>query len=47
MKLRFESAAALEAGIALVASELGFEVVNTGADVTVSVTEVARESPAT
>ena len=43
MKLRFESAAALEAGIALVASELGFEVVNTGADVTVSVTEVARE----
>ena len=39
MKLRFENAAALERGIALVAPELDFEMVENGADVSVSVKE--------
>lgn len=39
MRICFENAAALEAGIALVAEELGFEVVSEGADVAVSVKE--------
>ena len=42
MKLRFENAATLEAGIALLADELGITVVNEGADVTVSVRAVAE-----
>ena len=41
MKLRFENAAALEAGIALIADDLGIKVVNVDADVTVTVKEVA------
>ena len=46
MKLRFENATALEAGIALLADELGIKVVNEGADVTVSVKEVAQATVA-
>ncbi len=42
MKLCFENAAALEAGIALVADELDIKVVSADADVTVLVKEVAE-----
>lgn len=44
MKICFENAAALMEGIGLVAPDLGFEVANEAADLTVTVTEVtARE----
>ena len=42
MKLCFENAAALEAGIALITGDLGIKVVTADADVTVSVKEVAE-----
>ena len=44
MKLCFENAAALEAGIALLAGDLGIEVACKDADVTVSVKEVAEST---
>ncbi len=44
MKLRFENAAALEAGIALIADELGIKVVREGADCTVSVKETEENT---
>ena len=41
MKLCFKNAVALEAGIALIAQDLGIKIVTADADVTVSVKEVA------
>ena len=46
MKIQFLNAAALTDGITAVASDLGFEIAEENADLTVTVTEVAMSSTA-